>query len=68
MVSTLKPAADDPTGVPRLMTKRLFEAAQKSNPSLMSRWSDGVELAMKSEGFIEANIDLLQVRAIAKEL
>jgi hypothetical protein len=68
MVGTLSPAPDDPTGVPRLMTTRLFEASQKSDPSLMSRWSDGVELAMKSEGFIEANIDLLQVRAIAKEL
>ena len=68
MVGTLKPAANDPTGVPRLMTTRLFEQSLKADSTLMSRWSDGVELAMQSEGFVEANIDLLQVRAIAKEL
>ena len=65
MVGTLKPADDDPEGTHRLMTTSLFEAMVKQDPGLMSRWSDGVEIAMESEGFVEANIDLLQVRAIS---
>ncbi len=65
MVGTLKPAEDDPDAAPQLMTTSLFEAMKKNDPSLMSRWSDGVEIAMESEGFVEANIDLLQVRAIS---
>jgi len=51
-----------------LMTTGLFAEALKADPSLMSRWSDGVELTMESEGFVEANIDLLQVRAIPEAL
>ena len=65
MVGTLKPADDDPDGSLQLMTTSLFESLKKNDPSLMSRWSDGVEIAMESEGFVEANIDLLQVRAIS---
>jgi hypothetical protein len=68
MVGTLKPAKDDPEGEARLMTTSMLEQLAQSDESLMSRWSDGVELQMTSEGFVEANIDLLQVRAIAKEL
>ena len=65
MVGTLKPAADDLEGRAQLMTTSLFESLVKNEPGLMSRWSDGVEIAMESEGFVEANIDLLQVRAIS---
>ena len=68
MVGTLKPEPGDLEGRPQLMTTKLFEAKLKADSTLMSRWSDGVELSMESEGFVEANIDLLQVRAIAKEL
>jgi len=64
MVGTLKPAPDDSDGVPRLMTTTHFDGLLKADSTLMSRWSDGVEVAMDSEGFVEANIDLLQVRAI----
>ncbi len=64
MVGTLKPAPDDADGVPRLMTTTHFDGLLKADSTLMSRWSDGVEVAMDSEGFVEANIDLLQVRAI----
>jgi len=31
------------------------------------RWSFGVEVQMESEGFKEANIDLLQVVAVRKD-
>jgi hypothetical protein len=51
-----------------MMTTSMLERLAEKDESLMSRWSDGVELQMTSEGFVEANIDLLQVRAIAKEL
>jgi len=65
MVGTLSPPDDEPDRRPQLMTTSLFESMAKLDPSLMSRWSDGVEVAMESEGFVEANIDLLQVRAIS---
>ena len=68
MVGTLKPAAKDKEGSPERMTTSLLELKMKEDNSLMSRWSSGVELAMESEGFVEANIDLLQVRAVPKEL
>ena len=68
MVGTLKPPATDPEASGERMTTSLLEIKLKEDDSLMSRWSDGVELAMESEGFVEANIDLLQVRAIPKEL
>jgi len=68
MVGTLNPSKDTPDGTPRLMTTSELERLAKEDGSLMSRWTDGVELAMESEGFVEANIDLLQVRAIPKEL
>jgi hypothetical protein len=67
MVGTLKPAADDLEGAPRLMTTTYFDVLLKADETLMSRWSDGVEVAMESEGFVEANIDLLQVRAIPEK-
>lgn len=67
MVGTLKPAPGDLEGVPRLMTTNHFDDLLKSDQSLMSRWSDGVEVAMESEGFVEANIDLLQVLAIPEK-
>jgi hypothetical protein len=68
MVGTLNASKDSPDGAPRLMTTSELERLAKEDGSLMSRWTDGVELAMESEGFVEANIDLLQVRAIPKEL
>jgi hypothetical protein len=68
MVGTLKPDPKDPKSTAQLMTTSKLEVLLKEDETLMSRWSDGVELAMESEGFVEANIDLLQVRAIPKEL
>ena len=67
-VGTLKADPKDPDSTAQLMTTSMLESLLKEDESLMSRWSDGVELAMESEGFVEANIDLLQVRAIPKEL
>ena len=68
MVGTLGPDKADAESTPQLMTTSALERLAKTDDSVMSRWTDGVELAMESEGFVEANIDLLQVRAIPKEL
>jgi len=69
MVGTLAPpegAEEDKQ--PRLMTTKLFEHLKKKKPKLALRWSEGVEVRMDSDGFVEANIDLLEVRAIPKDL
>lgn len=67
MVGTLRPTKTADGETPRLMTTSALESMAKDDDTVMSRWTDGVELAMESEGFVEANIDLLQVRAIPKE-
>ncbi len=68
MVGTLQPERRDRDGVSRLMTATMFEDLSKDDPDLNMRWSDGIEVQMASEGFVEANIDLLQVRAVPKKL
>jgi hypothetical protein len=68
MVGTLRPAKDDLEGTSIFMTTGAYEARLKADESLVSRWEDGVHTMMDSEGFVEANIDLLQVRAVPKEL
>jgi len=64
MVGTLSPPEDNPEGPSRLLTESKFRELAKVDPSLSLRWSEGVEVHMESEGFVEANIDLLEVRAI----
>jgi len=64
MVGTLSPPEDDPEGPKRLMTASMFSELAAKDPSLSMRWAEGVEVHMKSEGFVEANIDLLEVRAV----
>ena len=71
-VGTLMPEElDDPTAGllgGRMMTTRLFTELAEDEPDLSLRWSVGVEVQMDSEGFVEANIDLLELRAIPKKL
>ena len=71
-VGTLMPEElEDPTAGllgGRMMTTRLFNDLAKEDPDLSLRWSVGVEVQMDSEGFVEANIDLLELRAIPKKL
>ncbi len=40
----------------------------KDNEDLMLRWTPSIEVQMETEGFVEANIDLLQLRAIPKKI
>jgi hypothetical protein len=68
MVGTLQPEKGDREGVPRLMTTSSFNELAKDDPDLQMRWSSGIEVQMESNGFVEANIDLLQVRAVARTL
>ncbi len=68
MVGTLQPDKKDKEGVPRLMTTASFNELAKDNEDLQLRWSSGIEVQMESEGFVEANIDLLQIRAVPRKL
>ena len=68
MVGTLDPDPKDAEGTPRMMTNESFSKLAETDPELQLRWSDGVTVGMESSGFVEANIDLLQVRAVAKKL
>ena len=52
----------------RMMTTKLFEEMAEKEPDLSLRWSAGVEIQMSSENFVEANIDLLELRAVPKKL
>ena len=52
----------------RMMTSRMFSDLKKDDPELELRWSLGVEVQMESEGFVEANIDLLELRAVSRKL
>lgn len=68
MVGTLAPERGNKEGKVRLMTNESFDKLATADPELQLRWSDGIEVFMDSEGFVEANIDLLQVRAVPKKI
>ncbi|MCB9763316.1 MAG: SH3 domain-containing protein [Alphaproteobacteria bacterium] len=65
MVGTLAPEQRD--GEKRLMTTAMFDELVKDDEELNLRWSDGVEVEMESTGFNEANIDILEVRAVPND-
>jgi len=67
MVGTLSPAPRDREGVPRNLTQSMFDTLSEEDPELQLRWSIGVEVEMQTPGFTEANIDLLQLRGVAKK-
>jgi len=67
MVGTLQ--AEDPNddSGKRLMTTELFNELVEEDEELNLRWSDGVEVEMATSGFTEANIDILEVRAVPND-
>ncbi len=67
-VGTLNPPEDQPDAPARAMTDTLFKQLAEKDPDLQLRWADGIEVQMQSEGFVEANIDIVQVRAVPKKL
>ena len=49
------------------MTSQLFQELAKEDEELNLRWSEGVEIEMKVKGFAEAEIDILEVRAVPND-
>lgn len=67
MVGVLKADKKDATSADKIMTSASFEELSKENPDLIERWQDGVEVKLDSDGFTEAAIELLEVRALPPE-
>jgi hypothetical protein len=66
-VGTLLPPEDAEEGtLPRKMTDTLFQELSRNDPDMMLRWSAGVEEQMTSVDYKEANIDILELRAIPR--
>ncbi|NOY28192.1 MAG: SH3 domain-containing protein [Oligoflexia bacterium] len=68
MLGTLAPPDNDHESEPRLMTETSFEELAKQDEDLRLRWSPGIEVQLGSTGFVEANIDMLQVTAVPKKM
>ncbi len=64
MVGTLQPEEDDEEGERRLLTHFSFGDMVKEDPELQLRYSEGVEVAMKTGDFTNAVIDVLELRAV----
>ena len=64
MVGTLGPEGDDEEAAKRLITNYTFEKLAEEDQDLQLRFSDGAEVEMKTADFTEANIDILEVRAV----
>ncbi|MDP2314541.1 MAG: SH3 domain-containing protein [Pseudomonadota bacterium] len=67
MVGVLKADKRDKSSVDRIMSSSSFEEMAKADPDLVERWLDGVEVRLTSDGFTEAAIELLEVRAVPAE-
>ena len=67
MVGTLQPEDLDDIEDRRLLTTELFKELVEEDEELNLRWSDGVEVEMHTSGFTEANIDILEVRAVPND-
>jgi len=68
MVGTLSPDPKNKEDVPRLFTDTTFTDMQREDPDLALRWSAGIEVKMESKDFEKANVDLLEVRAVPKQI
>lgn len=68
MVGTLaaeeagKKGEEAPPG--QVMTTSTFDELSKQDPDLQLRWTSGVEVEMKTEAFTNAEIDILELRAV----
>lgn len=68
MLGTLAPPDGDKESLPQLLTETTFQKMAEQDEDLHLRWSPGIEVQLQSQGFVEANIDMLQVRAVPKQL
>lgn len=65
MVGTLQPSEDAPEDAePRLMTTHMFQDLAKTDPDLQLRYSEGVEVRMDTDKFTNANIEIIELRAV----
>jgi len=64
MVGTLGPEGGDEETAKRLITNYTFEKLAEVDQDLQLRFSDGAEVEMQTADFTEANIDILEVRAV----
>jgi hypothetical protein len=66
MVGTLEAEKRVSDEESRPMTTKLFDDLVSEDAELQLRWSDGIEVEMSTGGFTEANIDIVQLRAVPK--
>ncbi|MEZ4235780.1 MAG: SH3 domain-containing protein [Myxococcota bacterium] len=55
---------EKPTEPDRVMTTWSFEQLAKDDPDLQLRWTSGVEVEMKTEDFANADIHIVELRAV----
>lgn len=68
MVGTLEPEAKAPDAQPRLLTQYTFDRLARTDPDLQLRYSAGVEAQMNAESFTNAQIDIVELRAVPDEV
>jgi hypothetical protein len=59
-----RPRAEPPTEPDRVMTTFSFEKMAVDDPDLQLRWTSGVEVEMKTTTFANAEIHILELRAV----
>lgn len=59
-----KKRRNTPTTPPRVLTTATFEQMAAADPDLQMRWTNGVEVEMKTADFTAAQIDVLELRAV----
>ncbi len=64
MIGSLKADKKDKTAVDRVMTEALFTEMMATDPKLVDRWVEGVDIKLESEGFDGATISVAEVRAV----
>jgi hypothetical protein len=57
-------ASDDKNAPPRILTEYTFQQLAKDDPTLQTKWVEGVEVEMKTKDFDAATIDLVDVVAV----
>jgi hypothetical protein len=59
-----KPAPDAPVETSRVLTSSTFDEMAQADPDLQLRWTSGVEVEMATQEFTNAEIDILELRAV----
>lgn len=64
MIGTLKADKKDKTSVDRVMTEAMFNEMMATDPKIVDRWVEGVDIKLDSAGFDGATITVAEVRAV----